>query len=273
MKFGNGLNGAGPEGTGDVKRRLWMLSALVVLVFAVLALRLWYLQIVRGKYYRELSENNRVRIVNIRPPRGVLYDRNGIPLAANIPSYTIIFTPEDAKGEPSALPRLAGIIGLSKEELELRVRSEENRNPYSPIRVKENASFEEISKVEAHKDDLPGVMLASAVRRYIDDHAVAPGSRAVVFSTNGPGLEVADVLRDEWHINPRDVVALLNEKPRDPTAKILGSILSGPIDIDKMDYLFRDSLHAGVPYGRNFDQPQRATRDRPRARFSGLRVS
>ncbi len=66
--------------------------------------------------------------------------------------------------------------------------------------------------------------------------------------------EIADVLRHDWDVNPRDVVALLSEKPRDTAGKILASMLSGPIDIDKMDYLFRDSLHAGVPYGRHFDQ-------------------
>ena len=66
--------------------------------------------------------------------------------------------------------------------------------------------------------------------------------------------EIADVLRHDWDINPRDVVALLSEKPRDAAGKIFASMLSGPIDIDKMDYLFRDSLHAGVPYGRHFDQ-------------------
>lgn len=66
--------------------------------------------------------------------------------------------------------------------------------------------------------------------------------------------EVADILRHDWDVNPRDVVALLSEKPRDAAGKILASMLSGPIDIDKMDYLFRDSLHAGVPYGRHFDQ-------------------
>jgi uncharacterized protein len=66
--------------------------------------------------------------------------------------------------------------------------------------------------------------------------------------------EIADVLRHDWNVNPRDVVALLSEKPRDTAGKILASMLSGPIDIDKMDYLFRDSLHAGVPYGRHFDQ-------------------
>ena len=66
--------------------------------------------------------------------------------------------------------------------------------------------------------------------------------------------ELADTLRDEWNVQPRDVTALLSEKPRDTRQRILKSVLSGPIDIDKMDYLVRDSLHAGVPYGRNFDQ-------------------
>ena len=66
--------------------------------------------------------------------------------------------------------------------------------------------------------------------------------------------EIADALRSEWHVNPRDVVTLLSEKPRSAKTRILASMLSGPIDIDKLDYLQRDSLHAGVPYGRNFDQ-------------------
>lgn len=66
--------------------------------------------------------------------------------------------------------------------------------------------------------------------------------------------EIADVLRDDWSIQPRDVVALLSGKPRDAKGRLLASLLSGPIDIDKMDYLARDSLHAGVPYGRHFDQ-------------------
>ena len=66
--------------------------------------------------------------------------------------------------------------------------------------------------------------------------------------------EIADTLRDDWSLQPRDVTALLSEKPRDTRQRILKSMLSGPIDIDKMDYLGRDSLHAGVPYGRNFDQ-------------------
>jgi len=66
--------------------------------------------------------------------------------------------------------------------------------------------------------------------------------------------EVADVLGAEWGLDPADVLSLLSEQPADAKRRVLDSILSGPIDIDKMDYLARDSLHAGVPYGRNFDQ-------------------
>jgi len=66
--------------------------------------------------------------------------------------------------------------------------------------------------------------------------------------------EIADCLREDWQIQPRDVVSLLSEKARTDKIRLMQSVLSGPIDVDKLDYLQRDSLHAGVPYGRNFDQ-------------------
>jgi HD superfamily phosphohydrolase len=66
--------------------------------------------------------------------------------------------------------------------------------------------------------------------------------------------ELGEVIRREWAIEPSRVVELVAGTASDPAARILGSLLSGPIDVDKMDYLSRDSLHAGVPYGRNFDQ-------------------
>jgi HD superfamily phosphohydrolase len=68
--------------------------------------------------------------------------------------------------------------------------------------------------------------------------------------------ELADHLREDWDIQPRDIVEMLSGKPVDRCGRLLRSMLSGPIDVDKMDYLMRDSLHAGVPYGRNFDQPR-----------------
>lgn len=66
--------------------------------------------------------------------------------------------------------------------------------------------------------------------------------------------ELGQVLKNEWGIEPDEVLDVLVAKSDSATLRLMRSILSGPIDIDKMDYLERDSLHAGVPYGRNFDR-------------------
>ncbi len=66
--------------------------------------------------------------------------------------------------------------------------------------------------------------------------------------------QVAEVLRNEWRLDPGDVANLVNGNIQGQTHRILRSILSGPIDVDKVDYLMRDSLHAGVPYGQHFDR-------------------
>lgn len=68
------------------------------------------------------------------------------------------------------------------------------------------------------------------------------------------GRELAQVLKSEWKIEPAEVLDVLVARTDEPRLRLLRSILSGPIDIDKMDYLERDSLHCGVPYGRNFDK-------------------
>jgi HD superfamily phosphohydrolase len=66
--------------------------------------------------------------------------------------------------------------------------------------------------------------------------------------------EVADVLQTDWQMNAADVAELVCGVAQRPAQRILRSMLSGPIDVDKIDYLARDSLHTGVPYGRNFDR-------------------
>ena len=66
--------------------------------------------------------------------------------------------------------------------------------------------------------------------------------------------EVSQLLKDDWNLDPVAITSLLSGDAPDESSRILSSLLSGPIDVDKMDYLARDSLHAGVPYGRNFDQ-------------------
>jgi uncharacterized protein len=66
--------------------------------------------------------------------------------------------------------------------------------------------------------------------------------------------ELSRVLHTHWDVEPGEVLDVVTGGDASAPGRLLHSILSGPIDIDKMDYLDRDSLHAGVPYGRNFDR-------------------
>lgn len=78
-------------------------------------------------------------------------------------------------------------------------------------------------------------------------------SHAARFLT-GSGSELAEVLDRNWQLDPADVLEILAGQTPDPRFRLLRSVLSGPIDVDKLDYLDRDSLHCGVPYGRHFDR-------------------
>jgi HD superfamily phosphohydrolase len=71
------------------------------------------------------------------------------------------------------------------------------------------------------------------------------------FITEG---EIAAALHEDWSLEPLDVADLIAGRANDVEARLLSTLLSGPFDVDKVDYLMRDSVHAGVPYGRNFDR-------------------
>jgi HD superfamily phosphohydrolase len=66
--------------------------------------------------------------------------------------------------------------------------------------------------------------------------------------------ELAELLDSDWNLAATSVADLLAGRAVDPRERVLHSMLSGPIDVDKLDYLARDSLHAGVPYGHHFDE-------------------
>lgn len=70
----------------------------------------------------------------------------------------------------------------------------------------------------------------------------------------GPDSDLTRALREHWNIEPAEVLDLLTSRSDTPSGRLRRSILSGPVDIDKMDYLQRDSQHCGVPYGKNFDR-------------------
>lgn len=85
--------------------------------------------------------------------------------------------------------------------------------------------------------------------------------------------ELTQVLQKEWNISPNEILGLLIKRTDTPSARLRRSILSGPIDIDKMDYLGRDSQHCGVPYGKNFDRSRLIASLIPNSVGDGLAIT
>src|SRR5512134_676339 len=147
----------------DLQRRLVILRVGLFLVVGLLALRLWHLQIREGPYYRDLSENNRTRSVILEPARGLIYDRNGILLANNVPSFSLYVSLEDVKDREALIEQLANLIGLDPALVrkKLAVRGAKQL----PRKIKDRLTLREATLIESHRLDLPGVMIQVESRR------------------------------------------------------------------------------------------------------------
>src|SRR5690242_6681209 len=148
---------------GDLHRRLFMLRVGLLLVVALLGLRLWHLQIREGPYYRDLSENNRTRLVLLEPARGLIYDRHGVLLANNVPSFTLYVSLEDVKDREALIGELSELIGIDPELVrkKLAVRGAKQL----PRKIKDRLTLKEATLIESHRLDLPGVMIQVESRR------------------------------------------------------------------------------------------------------------
>lgn len=133
------------------------LLVLFAVVFSVLLLRLWQLQVLQGPHYRRLAERNRLRMVRVTAPRGRIFDCKGRLLASSRPSFDLLVIPADVP-DPEGLARsLSGILGVDEGEILEKVKGA--KWPYRPVRIKKDLSFDELSLVEANLWDLPGVMV------------------------------------------------------------------------------------------------------------------
>jgi penicillin-binding protein 2 len=155
--------GAAYDDLRDLQRRLTIAKVGVILLVIGLALRVAQLQISEGAYYRGLSEDNRTRTVLLEPARGLVYDRNGVLLANNVPSFGLYVTIEDVKDQAALVARLADLLGL--DEALLRKKLAQRRGRLVPIKLKDRLTLREAALIESHRLDLPGVMVQPQSRR------------------------------------------------------------------------------------------------------------
>jgi penicillin-binding protein 2 len=140
-----------------VQARIGVAQHVILALLALLATYFWHLQVVEGKTYQGLADNNRTRVVTLAAPRGPLLDRNGQILVENRPSFNVVLNPEHVEDLDRLVSRLASALGIGeagiREKLQRRAR-------FEPVVVKVDASLEDVAAIEAHRLELPEVEVA-----------------------------------------------------------------------------------------------------------------
>ena len=148
--------------------RAALLFTMAVLLIGVLVVRLVQLQVWEFETYQTRSDENRIQVQPLAPPRGLIYDRNGVLLADNTTIYSLALVRERVDDMEALLARLNQLVGLDAEELEgYERRLKRRRRPFEPVTMKEILSEAEIARLAVERHRLPGVeIVTELVRRY-----------------------------------------------------------------------------------------------------------
>ncbi len=145
------------ESSGLVTRRGLVLTGVQLGFMGLLGLRMRQMQIEEAEEYRLLAEENRINMRLIPPSRGVIFDRNGVPIADNTQNYRIVIVREDAGDVDAVIAKLRGIVELDENELERSLKELYRRSPFVPVTLADRLSWEDIAEVAVNAPALPGI--------------------------------------------------------------------------------------------------------------------
>ena len=186
-------------------RRFIAFGISIFLIFSTLTARLYDLEIVRGDYYHQLSEQNRIVRLPVAAERGGIVDRTGYVLARNVPGFAISVIPVDLPRtrEEELSQRLGSLIDVSSESVGDAIRAQRIRNPYEPVRISKTPVPREIALAVTERAELfPGVRVdPESIRFYADGTLYAP-----VIGYTGPITEQElSTLKDSGYLADDDL--------------------------------------------------------------------
>jgi penicillin-binding protein 2 len=156
------------------ERRTFQLRAVIAFLLVLVAMgtllsRMYFLQVLENERYSSISDKNRIQLKPEKPTRGLIFDRSGVLIADNKPSYNVTILKEEMDGNVEEIVAQVGeIIEISKRDLErFNKRLKRRRRPYESVLLRSRLSVEEIAKLSVNYHRLPGVRVeADLIRVY-----------------------------------------------------------------------------------------------------------
>jgi penicillin-binding protein 2 len=129
--------------------RVRTLTLLVAAALVAIAAGFWFVQLVQGGYYGELAENNRLRQLPVRAPRGLIYDRDGRPLVENVPSYTLLLDRSRAADLDASMAFAAAALDRPLERLADELAKAHGQAEFVPVPVARNLTLAQVARFSA----------------------------------------------------------------------------------------------------------------------------
>jgi len=146
--------------------RLAVCAAGVVLLFFVLLLRFFYLQVIQHDYYLTLAEQNRISIVPVVPNRGLILDRNGVVLAHNYSAYTLEISPKSAGPLDELLDQLSELVDIQPRDRKRFRKLLDERRELDNVPVRTRLTDEEVARFSVNRYRFPGVQINARLFRH-----------------------------------------------------------------------------------------------------------
>jgi penicillin-binding protein 2 len=140
-------------------RRAALLAGGKTLLLSALVARMYDLQVLDRDKYTTLAEDNRISLRLLPPPRGRILDRFGAPLAINEQNYRVMLVAEQADDVERTLDKLSRIIRIPEAERARILREVRTKRAFVPVLVRENLSWDKVSRIEVNAPDLAGISM------------------------------------------------------------------------------------------------------------------
>ena len=148
------------------KARAIFAASVSLLLIIGLLVRLGWLQIVEYAHFADLSKENRVRLMALPPNRGLIYDRNGVVLAENLPTYHLEIIPEQVEDMEATLQGLGEIVTISEDNLERFHTSLRSHRPFESISLRTRLNEDEVAALAVNRHRFPGMDIAARLSRH-----------------------------------------------------------------------------------------------------------
>ncbi|MDH3830208.1 MAG: penicillin-binding protein 2 [Gammaproteobacteria bacterium] len=162
------------------------------LLLSILLVRLLYLQVVSHEHYTTLSEDNRVKLQPLPPNRGLIFDRNGILLAENMPSYRLEITPEQVDDMGATLGALEDIIEIRNTDRSRFEKLLARKPRFEAVPLRFHLNDEEVARFSVNRHRFPGVDITAGLARHYPQGPLAVHALGYVGRIDEKALKVLD---------------------------------------------------------------------------------